>query len=283
MPNCHGHAAYTKNPSDWHDVETIKGRTAMAWNNQVAIITGGARGLGRASALALAAQGVAICVNYTARPDAAEATVAAIQALGARAIAVQADVADAAAVNAMAARAEAELGPVTILVNSAGIDWLRTLDQWDAEGFARLRAVNVDGVIHAVRAVMEGMRARKYGRIVNISSIASFGTKMPGNAWYAATKAEVNILTKRFALELGPHGITCNAVAPGFIRTDMTQGGKSAAEWAVIEAHFNAMTMTGTMGEAEDIANAVAFLAAPASRWLTAQVVTVDGGRMDYI
>ena len=93
----------------------------MAWNNQVAIITGGARGLGRASALALAAQGVAICVNYTARPDAAEATVATIKALGARAIAVQADVADAAAVNAMAARAEAELGPVTILIGVAEV------------------------------------------------------------------------------------------------------------------------------------------------------------------
>ena len=253
------------------------------WTNQVAVITGGARGLGRASAYALAARGAAICVNYTARQDAADAVVGAIRAQGGRAIAVQADVADAAAVNAMVARAEAELGPVTILVNSAGIGWRRTLDQWEPEGFARLRAVNVDGVIHAVRAVMTGMRARNYGRIINISSIASYGTRMPGNAWYAASKAEVNILTKRFALELGPHGITCNAVAPGFVRTDMTQGGKTAAEWAAIEATFNAITMTGTMGEAEDIASAVAFLAAPEQRWLTAQVLTVDGGRLDYI
>lgn len=253
------------------------------WTNQVAVITGAARGLGRASAYALAARGVAICVNYAARRDAAEEVVAAILGKGGRAIAVQADVADAAAVNAMVARAEAELGPVTILVNSAGIGWRRMLDEWEPEGFARLRAVNVDGVIHAVRAVMAGMRTRKYGRIVNISSIASYGTQMPGNAWYAASKAEVNILTKRFALELGPHGITCNAVAPGFVRTDMTQGGKTAAEWAAIAATFNAITMTGTMGEAEDIAHAVAFLAAPESRWLTAQVLTVDGGRMDYI
>ena len=253
------------------------------WTNQVAVITGGARGLGRASAYALAARGAAICVNDTARQDAADAVVGAIRAQGGRAIAVQADVADAAAVNAMVARAEAELGPVTILVNSAGIGWRRMLDQWEPEGFARLRAVNVDGVIHAVRAVMTGMRARNYGRIINISSIASYGTRMPGNAWYAASKAEVNILTKRFALELGPHGITCNAVAPGFVRTDMTQGGKTAAEWAAIEATFNALTMTGTMGEAEDIASAVAFLAAPEQRWLTAQVLTVDGGRMDYI
>ncbi len=255
----------------------------MSWTNQVAIVTGGARGLGRASALLLAQRGAAVCVNFASRADAAEAVVDEIRAGGGRAVAIGADVADAAAVTAMVTRAEQELGPVTILVCSAGIGWLRSFDQWDAEGFARLRAVNVDGVIHAARAVLPGMRARRYGRIVNISSIASHGTKMANNAFYAATKAEVNILTKRMALEFGPHGITANAVAPGFVRTDMTQGGKTKEEWAAIEAHFNALVMTGRMGEASDIANAVAFLAAPESGWITAQVLTVDGGRMDYI
>ena len=255
----------------------------MSWTNQVAVVTGGARGLGRATARMLAANGAAVCVNYTSRPDAADAVVAEIKAAGGRAFAVGADVADAAAVEAMVARAEAELGPVTILVCSAGIGWLRSFDTWEPEGFARLRAVNVDGVIHAARAVLPGMRARRYGRIVNISSIASHGTKMANNAFYAASKAEVNILTKRMALEFGPHGITVNAVAPGFVRTDMTQGGKTAEEWAAIEAQFNALTMTGRMGEAEDITNAVTFLAAPAAGWITAQVLTVDGGRLDYI
>jgi 3-oxoacyl-[acyl-carrier protein] reductase len=255
----------------------------MPWTNQVAVVTGGARGLGRASALLLAERGAAVCVNYTANAEAAEAVVTRIRAAGGRAIAAKADVADAAAVEAMVARAEQALGPVTILVCSAGIGWLRSFDAWDAEGFARLRAVNVDGVIHAARAVLPGMRGRRYGRIVNISSIASLGTKMANNAFYAATKAEVNILTKRMALEFGPHGITANAVAPGFVRTDMTQGGKTAEEWAAIEAHFNALCMTGRMGEADDIANAVAFLAAPESGWITAQVLAVDGGRMDYI
>jgi 3-oxoacyl-[acyl-carrier protein] reductase len=254
----------------------------MPWQNQVAVITGGARGLGRASARALAARGAAVCINYTAHPDAAETLAAELRAAGARAIAARADVADAAAVNAMVARAETELGPVTILVNSAGIGWRRTLDEWEPEGWARLRAVNVDGTIHAIRAVLPGMRARRYGRIVNISSIASFGTVMPGNAFYASTKAEVNILTKRFAMELGPHGITVNAVAPGYIRTDMTQGNKSPAEWAETVAYFEKVTMMGRVGEPEDIANAVAFLAAPESAWLTAQVLAVDGGRMDF-
>ncbi len=254
------------------------------WSSQVALVTGGARGLGRATARRLAGHGAAVAVNYAAGAEAAEALAAEIRAAGGRAIAVGADVADAAAVDAMVARAEAELGPISILVNNAGIAWAATLETWEPKGFARLRAVNVDGTIHAIRAVMGGMKARGYGRIVNISSVAAFGTTgFPGNHFYASTKAEVNILTRRFALELGRHGITVNAVAPGFTRTDMTQGGKTDAQWKEIEAGFARVAMTGRVGEPEDIANAVTFLAAPESGWITAQVLTVDGGRMDYI
>ena len=254
------------------------------WTNQVALVTGGARGLGRATVKRLAAHGVAVAINYASKPETADALAAEVRAAGGRAIAVCADVADAPAVNAMAARTEAELGPITILVNSAGIAWAATLETWEPEGFARLRAVNVDGTIHATRAVMAGMKARGYGRIVNISSIAAFGTTgFPGNHFYASTKAEVNILTRRFALELGRHGITVNAVAPGFTRTDMTQGGKTDAQWREIEAGFAKVAITGRVGEPEDIANAVTFLASPESGWITAQVLAVDGGRMDYI
>ena len=189
-----------------------------------------------------------------------------------------------AVVNAMVARAEAELGPVTTLVNNAGISWPATLETWEPEGFARLRAVNVDGVIHTIRAVMAGMKARQYGRIVNISSVASHGnTGFTGNHFYASTKADVNILTRRFALELGPQGITVNAVAPGLTRSDMTQGSRSDAEWQEVVASFARITIMGRVGEPEEIARAVAFLAAPEAGWITAQVLTVDGGRMDYI
>ncbi len=254
------------------------------WTNQVALITGGARGIGAATTRALAAQGTAVAINYATRADAAEALAAEIRAQGGRAITLQADVADEQAVHAMAARTEAELGPITILVNNAGIAWAATIDTWNAEGFARLRAVNVDGTIHAIRAVVGGMRTRRYGRIVNVSSIASFGTcGFAGNHFYASTKAEVNILTKRFALELGEHNITVNAVAPGLIRSDMTQGNKSDAEWTEMRDSFARNAITGRVGEPEEIARAITFLAAPDAGFITAQVLAVDGGRKDYI
>jgi NAD(P)-dependent dehydrogenase (short-subunit alcohol dehydrogenase family) len=142
-------------------------------------------------------------------------------------------------------KTEKELGPLTILINNAGVSWRGTLDEYDAEAVARMRRINVEGVIHATRAVAGGMRQRRYGRIVNVSSIAALGTGLPGNAFYAATKAEVAILTKRFAMELGPHGITVNAVVPGFVRTDLTRGGRGAGDWAATEAHARPHRRTG--------------------------------------
>jgi len=255
----------------------------MAWRDQVALVTGGARGIGAATARLLAKHGAAVCVNYAQNAEAAESLVAEIIAAGGRAVATRADVADAAAVEEIVARAEKELGPVTILVNNAGVSWRGTLDTYDPEQVARMRRVNVEGVTNVTRAVMGGMRERRYGRIVNVSSIAAIGTALPGNAFYAATKAEVAILTKRFAMELGSHNITVNAVAPGFVRTDMTRGGRGAADWQGTEERFAAKAMLGRIGEPEDIANAIAFLGSPESGWITAQMLTVDGGRTDYI
>jgi 3-oxoacyl-[acyl-carrier protein] reductase len=143
--------------------------------------------------------------------------------------------------------------------------------------------VNVDGVIHTTRAVMGGMRRQRFGRIVNVTSIAAIGTAVPGNAFYAATKAEVQTLTLRFALELGPHGITVNAVAPGYVQTDGTQRHRTEEESQAVAQRLAAASMVGRIGDPEDIANAVAFFASPDSGWVTGQVLAVDGGRMDYI
>ena len=255
----------------------------MAWTGQVAIVTGASRGIGRAIACRLATHGAAICVNYATRKDEAGAVVAEIARAGGQAIAVQADVADAGAVARMTSRAEAELGPVSILVNNAGVSVTATLETYDPVAMERMRRINVDGVIHTVRAVAAGMRQRGYGRIINIASNAAIGTALPGSTFYAATKAEVLILTRRFAMELGRSGITVNAVAPGWIVTDMARAGCSDEEFEARVRMVGERAMVGRAGQPDDLANAVAFLAAPESGFVTAQVITVDGGRMDYI
>ena len=134
-----------------------------------------------------------------------------------------------------------------------------------------MRRVNVEGLIHATRAVIGGMRARRYGRIINISSIAAIGTALPGNAFYAATKAEVAILTKRFALELGPDNITVNAVAPGFVRTDMTQRGRGAGDWQGTEESFAAKAMMGRM---------LLAIAVMDLRWVVALIVLITSEKL---
>ena len=222
----------------------------VAWRDKVALVTGGGREIGRATARLLAERGAAVCVNFAANAEAAEARCRDC-AGGGRAIAARGNVAQAAAVDAMVARTEKELGPVTILVNNAGVAWQGTLDTYDRERATQMREVNVEGVINTTRAVIGSMRARRYGRIVNVSSIAATGTALPGNAFYAATKAEVAILTRRFALELGPHGITVNAVAPGFVRTDLTQRGRGAEDWQGTEARLASRAMMGRIGEPE--------------------------------
>ena len=127
------------------------------------------------------------------------------------------------------------------------------------------------------------MKERRFGRIINISSIAAHGTSLPGNAFYAATKAAVSVLTRRFAMELGAYGVTVNAVAPGFILTDLVKDGRTEQEYTALLELVAARSMVGQLGEPDDIAHAVAFLASPQSGFITAQVLTVDGGRMDYI
>jgi 3-oxoacyl-[acyl-carrier protein] reductase len=154
-------------------------------------------------------------VNYATSTPETETVAGEIEATGGRVITIQEGVADADAASRMVVRTEVELGPVSILVNNAGVSSPATLESYDPAAMARMRRVNVDGVIHTIRAVAPGMKERGYGRIINIASNAAIGTALPDTTFYAATKAEVLILTRRFAMELGRRGVTVNAVAPG--------------------------------------------------------------------
>lgn len=247
---------------------------------RTALVTGGSRGIGKAIALRLARDGFRVVVNYTSRADAAEAVVREIEAAGGSALAAQADVSDPAAVERMA-KAIGE--PVDVLVNNAGILRRGDLDEFSSTDFDEMCRINLGGVIHPTRVFSEGMRQRGYGRIVNITSVASVGTAMAGTTFYAATKAAVALLTRRFALTLGPQGVTVNAIAPGFILTDMVTVGRTPEEIESATRNIAEKAMMKRVGLPEDIANAVSFLVSEASGFVTAQVLTVDGGRMDYI
>jgi 3-oxoacyl-[acyl-carrier protein] reductase len=252
----------------------------MGWDGQVALVTGASRGIGAAIARRLAALGASVAVNYAVRRAEADALAA---ELGPRAMAVGADVGDADAVVAMVAAVAARLGPVSVLVNNAGIAVPGTWETYDPAAMARMRRVNADGVIHCVRAVAPGLVAAGYGRIVNVASNAAIGTALAGTTFYAATKAEVLALTRRFAFELGAKGITVNAVAPGWIVTDMARGGMDDAAFTERVKGMAVRTMVGRVGAPEDIANAVGFLAGPEAGFVTGQTLVVDGGRVDYI
>lgn len=250
---------------------------------RVALVTGGARGIGRAVALRFAREGAAVAVNFRNRADAANEIVEQIRRSGGKAASVAADVADRPAVEAMAAKVSTELGPVDILVNNAGVLHGARLLDYDEAQFEHMWRVNVKGVVHCSAAVAPGMIERKYGRIINLSSNAALGTSVAGTTLYAATKGAVLTLTKRFALELGEHGITVNAVLPGFTATDMVLSGKTPDEIRAIHETISAKSMLRRTGVPEDIANVVTFLASEESSFMTGQALLADGGRIDYL
>jgi 3-oxoacyl-[acyl-carrier protein] reductase len=255
----------------------------MILTGKTALVTGASRGLGRAIALRLAREGAAVGVNYRERASDAESVVTEIRKAGGRAVAAGADIGDAHAVAAMMESLTRELGPVAILVNNAGVTRRGDLADFDFSQMEGMRRTNVDGLVNVTRAVLPGMQAVRFGRIVNITSIAAHGTTLAGSTFYAATKAAVSILTRRFAMELGPQGITVNAVAPGFVPTELTFEGRTPEQVASVTERLASLSMVRRAGTPEDIAHAVAFLVAPDSSFITAQIFTVDGGRMDYI
>ena len=251
--------------------------------SRVALVTGASRGIGRAVALRLAGEGAAVAVNYNSHPAEAEEVVDEIRSGGGKAAALQADVADKAAVSRMVKDTAEQLGPIDILVNNAGLLFTGDLLDYDDTELERMWQVNVKGVLHATAAVAPVMMERRYGRVINVSSIAALGTAFKGTTLYAATKAAVLILTKRSALELGPSGITVNAVLPGLTLTEMVAGDKTPEQIHQMTERVAEKSMLRRAGQPEDIARVISFLASDESSFMTGQFLAADGGRMDFL
>ena len=244
----------------------------MKFAGKTAVVTGGSRGLGRAVCLELAKGGANGVLCYAGNEAAAAETVSACEALGAKALAVKCDVADSALVKALMDEAVKAFGRIDILVNNAGITRDGLLMMMKEDDFDAVISANLRGTFLCMKAVSRLMMKQRYGRIVNLSSVVG----LRGNAGqvnYAASKAGVVGMTKSLAKELASRGVTVNAVAPGFIATDMTAAMTDAAKEATL-----ASIPLQRLGAPEDVAHAVAFLASDEAAYVTGQVLCVDGG-----
>jgi 3-oxoacyl-[acyl-carrier protein] reductase len=242
---------------------------------RVALVTGGGRGLGRAIALALARQGADVGVNYRSNADSAAEVVTQIRAMGRAAITIQGDTsAGREACEAIVKAAIDEFGKVDILVNNAGITRDNLMMRMDEEEWESVIDTNLSGPFWMTRAIARPMLKARSGRIINMSSVAGRMGNV-GQANYASAKAGLIGLTKSVARELASRGITCNAIAPGLIETELTADISEAAREFVINS-----TPLGYIGSVEDVAAAAVYFASDESRYVTGQVLGVDGGMM---
>jgi 3-oxoacyl-[acyl-carrier protein] reductase len=239
---------------------------AAAW------VTGGSRGIGRATCLALAKAGADVAVGYKSQAAAAEAVVAEIKALGRKAVAVQVDVADAAACERAFKDVTAALGRVDVLVNNAAVVADNLFPMLEAEDWAKVLDTNLMGVVHATKTVIRDMMGRRHGRIINVSSAA--GTKGGrGQSNYAASKGAVEAMSRSLAVELAKRNITVNCVAPGVIETDMSAEVRKLAEKEIMDRQ-----LIKRYGQPEEVAALIVYLASEQAGFVTGQTFAIDGG-----
>ena len=242
--------------------------------DKVAIVTGASRGIGKATALALASEGAKVVVNYARNSEAADAVVAEITEAGGEAIAIGADVSQAEAVDEMVKQTKAKFGRIDILVNNAGITRDTLLLRMKLEDWQAVINLNLTGVFLCCKAVSKLMLKQRSGRIINISSVAGVMGN-PGQANYSAAKAGVIGLTKTLAREFASRGVTVNAVAPGFIETEMTD----QLDEKTVQSWREAIPLKRG-GKPEDVADCAVFLASDMSSYISGQVLQVDGGML---